>query len=290
MRLNLMKAVSFNTPALACALIVSSSLAQQSSALTNASFEDPLIGPVDLSAIDPALFDPSRQDELRRAIGFQLTVTTIPGWVQTGDVRGATGGVISDTGIFSNQPIPSLGVTGIAGIDGVQLAFLVVNTLADGATEDFVSIYQATGDTFEAGKDYRFDLEVGNSNSFPGSERTPLVISIGYIDDTPGLQGSNIFKPIASESVLLGELDTSGSEVLLNQFVELLSADIAPSFLGKQVAVQARIDIPDDLTAQEKTNITGAYNIDSARFSVVPEPTSLALLATAGLLFSRRRR
>lgn len=290
MQLNLNKTTCAKLMACACAALVSAGVAQRSIGLENSSFEDPLIGPVDLTGIDFT----QPPEILQFQIGLQLTRTTIPGWVQTGDVFGNNGGVISDTGIFSNQPVPALGVAGINGIDGVQLGFLVVNTQADGTgrsnKEDFVSVYQATGTTFEAGSDYQFSLEVGESNSLTTpSDRTPLRLSIGYIDDTPGLQGSEIFKAITSLDITPStDLNISGSGELTDFTVELLAGDLDAQFLGKPIAVQALIAIPDDLTTQELTNLEGAYNIDNARF--VPEPTSFALLAVGGLLFSRRRR
>ena len=290
MRLKEKKTTGSKLFACTCAMLLAGGLAQQSAGLENASFEDPLIGPVDLTGIDFS----QPPEILQFTIGLQLTETTIPGWVQTGDVFGDNGGVISDTGIFSNQPVPALGIPGIAGVDGLQLGFLVVNTKADGTgrenTEDVVSIYQATGTTFAANTDYQFSLEVGESNSLPTpSDRTPLRISIGYIDDTPGLVGSEVFKAIASRDILPStDLDISGSGVLTDFTLELLAGDLGTEFLGKSIAIQALVAIPDDLTEQELTSLEGAYNIDNARF--VPEPTSLALLTAGGLLFLRRRR
>ena len=287
--MNLKNVVATKSCAAILALLIGGDLSAQSIALDNASFEDPVIPPFDISLIDPELFNPGNELALRFAIGLQLTETSIPSWVQTGDVFIDNHGVLSDTGIFSNQDVPALGVTGITGIDGDQLGFLIVNPLADGVTEDFVSIYQETDAVFTSGEDYRFSLEVGNAVTFPATERTPLQIVIGYLDDSSGQTGSEVFQPIKSKDILVSQLDNSGSGQLTDFDLDLLASEINPSDLGKQIAVQVIVAIPDDLTQQEIGNIGGGFNIDNARL-VVPEPGSMALLGIGGLVLLRRRR
>lgn len=288
----------------AVCLVAGAEVSAQSIALQNASFEDPDIPQANLGLIDFTQIN--SQLELQFAIGRLISRDFFGGsWVQTGPTSNFTNPPSQQTGVFSNQPIVintpdfNVQIDPIQGVDGDgigfdQLGFILADPLADGVLNDFVSIHQESAGVFEAQKDYSFTLAVGLSSVFPAGDDAPLRIAIGYLDDTPGLEGSEMFQELAGLDIIASQLGpgagTSGPSPLSDFTVELDDLDIAPELLGKGIAVEIRVDVPSDIPVQDRFNIGGSFNYDNARLAVVPEPTSLALLAVGGLLGLRRRR
>lgn len=293
--------ISSTAVALAC-LTMSAQASTQSLALNNASFEQPFIPEVDFSdpEVQQLLATAQTASEAQFIIGNLVSRDVFPagGWIQTGPQFIGR----NSSGVFSNQPIsfpPLFEVDPIPNThgDGVgfdQIGFMLADPAANGGTdpddEDFVSIYQQSTDVFEAGKDYRFTLAVGQAVTFTAGDTAPLRIAIGKIDDTPGLEGSEVFDEIVGRSVLASELDNSGTGELRDFFVDLEAAGLDPALVGESIAVQIRVAVPDDLQGEDLFNTGGAFNYDNARLTAVPEPGSLALLSVAGLALFRRRR
>lgn len=283
----------------------------QQLALENASFEEPLIDVIDFSTpeVQALLGTITNQFEAQLVIGNLVARDVFSeaslggdpqlGWLQTGPQFIGR----NSSGVFSNQPInlPELGfvvppIPNTVG-DGVafdQLGFMLADPSANGGNEegdeDFVSIYQQSTDVFEAGKDYSFTLAVGQAVTFSAGDSAPLRIAIGTLNDTPGLEGSEVFNEIVGQDIFASELDNSGIGTLRDFSVVFDELDLNPSLLGENIAVQIRVAVPDDLEGEELFNTGGAFNYDNARLAVVPEPTSLALLSLGGLALLRRRR
>ncbi|MEM9345799.1 MAG: PEP-CTERM sorting domain-containing protein [Planctomycetota bacterium] len=289
--------------AVAC-LAVSSQVSAQSIALVNGSFEDPDIPQANLSLIDFSQIN--SQLEFEFAIGRLLSVDFFgSGWTQTGPTSNFTNPPNQQTGVFSNQSVVvnspqfNVQIDPIENVDGDgvgfdQLGFILADPFADGVLNDFVSIHQASAGVFEADTEYRFTLAVGLSSVFPAGDDAPLRIAIGYLDDTPGLEGSEKFIELDGLDIIASDLGpgtgTSGPTPLEDFWVDLTPDEIAPELLGKTIAVEIRVDVPSDVPVQDRFNIGGSFNFDNARLTVVPEPTSLALLGLGGLLALRRRR
>ena len=248
----------------------------QSIDLDTPSFEEPFIPVVDPTAPDFGL------------LSFVNPDMSGTGWVQTGEGAGT---LLSDTGVFINQTVPGVSMA-ITNVVGRQVAFIQVDPLADGSSlsKDFISLYQESEAVFEVGKDYRFELAVGNQSLPVTSDLAAMRIAIGYLDASGGQVGSDVFQSLTSAPIVASDLVNDGSGLLTDFGVDLLASGLTPSILGEKIAVQILIDVPTGLTVEEAANLGGGFNVDNARLSVVPEPTSLALLAVSGLLFSRRRR
>ncbi|MEM9020462.1 MAG: PEP-CTERM sorting domain-containing protein [Planctomycetota bacterium] len=244
--------------------------------LDTPSFEAPFIPDVDI--LDPNF-------GLLSFVNPDLSST---GWVQTGADAGT---FLSDTGVFINQTVPGFS-SAIAGVDGRQLAFMQVDPLADGSTpaRDFNSIYQQSTDVFEAGKDYTFTLEVGNQGDPVIGDTVGLKIAIGYLDTSGGQTGSGVFQVINERRIVASQLDNSGSTLLNDFSVDVLSSELSPSLLDERIAVQVLVDVPTDLGGVDPGDLGGGFNVDNARLTAVPEPASAGLLVLGGLLIARRRR
>ena len=212
----------------------------------------------------------------------------IQGWNKTGpfgnDPRAPVG--MQDTGVFLNLPFdPGTGslVQPTSNADGNQLAFMVVNTdsFLPGSAE--ITISQTTSTAFEAGKAYSFKMDIGSSFVAPlgallgGSPVEALDLIIGY-----GGTGESI-TPVATRTVLATELtlDFATFNAPLTEFEVVTDVlDGAHAAIGEDLRVMIKLTDGN----------SGAFNLDNARLSVVPEPGSMAILATLGVLALRRRR
>ena len=183
-----------------------------------------------------------------------------------------------NAGVFLNVPVPvEPGVTipAISNAVGSQLAYILVNPDADGVADTQTSIFQETQAVFEADTDYSFTLAIGNAVTFAADDTASLILSIGSIDEQGLFQSAG-----TGNTVFASELVNNGSGLLTDFSVDLTAGEIAPELLGEQVAIRVLQDGGQG----------GGFNLDNARLSSVPEPTSLALLAVGGLLAVRRRR
>lgn len=212
----------------------------------------------------------------------------INGWNKTGpfgnDPRAPVG--VQDTGVFLNLPFdPGSGslVLPTSNADGNQLAFMVVNTDSFDPAPP-ITISQTTSTVFEAGKDYTFKMDIGSSFVAPlgalvgGSPVEAVDLIIGYGGGT----GETI-TAVATRTVLATELtlDFPTFSAPLTEFevsTGLLGAGDAA--IGQDLRVMIRLAAGN----------SGAFNLDNARLSSVPEPTSLALMGLGGLFCLRRRR
>lgn len=301
--------ISVKTLAVAACVLGCAEVSAQSLALKNASFEQPFIPEVDFTdsevlALLDGVTDPLTAQLIignlvSRDVYSETPLGNDPqaGWIQTGPSFMGR----NSSGMFSNQPInfaPFFVVDPIPNSHGDsvgfdQIGFILADPDANGGSdsgdEDFVSIYQESTDVFVADQDYRFTLAVGKAVTFAAGDTAPLRIAIGTIDDTPGLVGSEVFSELVGLDIFASELDGSGSGELRDFSVDLFAGEFDPVLLGENIAVQIRVAVPDDLEGEDLFNTGGAFNFDHARL-VVPEPTSLGLLAVGGALFLRRRR
>lgn len=243
----------------------------------------------DISIDNPSFEGPSVLDPSNPFISIGVAVG-IDGWTAT--VPGSVPPVLPipdgltlpdellgqlNVGVFLNVDVPiEPGVTipAIANADGFQLAYLLVNPDANGVDDTQVSIHQQTQAVFETGNDYTFTLAIGNAVTFAADDTASLILSIGYLDDQGKFQAAGVGNP-----VFASQLVNNGSGLLTDFDVTLLAEDIDPALLGEQVAVQVLQD----------GGLGGGFNIDRARLTAVPEPTSLILLGLGGLLVVRRR-
>ncbi|MFK7790391.1 MAG: PEP-CTERM sorting domain-containing protein, partial [Phycisphaeraceae bacterium] len=183
-----------------------------------------------------------------------------------------------NVGVFLNVEVPvepGVVIPPIANAVGAQVAYMLVNPDADGINDSQVSIFQETEAVFAAGTDYTFTIAIGNAVTFAADDTASLILSIGSVDSNGVFQSAG-----TDNTIFASELVNNGSGLLTDFSVELASSDIGPGLLGDQVAIRVLQD----------GGLGGGFNLDNARLSSVPEPTSLALLAMGGLLATRRRR
>lgn len=249
--------------------------------LVNPSFESPAVS----FPTDP---NPDESD---------FVLLDIQGWNKTGpfgnDDRAPVG--VQDTGVFLNLPFdPGTGepvlVTGNA--DGNQLAFMVVNTDSFLPSEEAVTISQTSNTAFEAGKDYTFNIDIGVS-----IVATPGVLLGGDIDNPEGLEliigygggTGDTITPVATQQVSATQLaldfgdgtaENPPSTPLTEFAVSTGLLDGSEDAIGEDLRVMIR----------QVGGNSGAFNLDNARLTAVPEPGSFAILATLGTLALRRRR
>lgn len=224
-------------------------------------------------------------------------------WQQVGPPPNFESGIAS-TGTFRNvessvgsTTFPVIGNSSVnPGLSTDRLAFLSVDPTAP----DGVAIFQETQAFFELGKDYTLSLSAGPSTTFPPSSNNPLVdpaslvISIGYLD------GSGDFVSVQDQVITQFIDDDIDSPDEIKDRFEVLDND--PGFnLLKSFSVTA-IDpaLSDASLLTEKIAIqistdgvagsAGFFSVDTVRLTQVPEPASLVLLATGGLLALRRQR
>lgn len=249
--------------------------------LANPSFESPAV---------PFPTDPNPDQS-------DFVLLDIQGWNKTGpfgnDPRAPVGE--QDTGVFLNVPFdPGTGepvlVTGNA--DGNQLAFMVVNTDSFLPTEDAVTISQTPGAVFEAGMAYSFNIDIGVS-----IVATPGVLLGGDINNPESLElimgygggtGDTIM-PVATELVSATQLaldfgdgtaENPPSTPLTEFSVSTGLLEASDAAIGEDLRVMIR----------QVGGNSGAFNLDNARLTAVPEPGSFAILATLGALALRRKR
>ena len=253
-------------------------------ALNNPSFELPAV---------PFPTDPNPDEA-------DFVLLDIDGWDKTGpfgnDPRAPVG--VQDTGVFINVPFdPGTGelVLVTDNADGNQLAFMVVNTDSFLPTEDAVTISQTTGATFEAGKSYTFKIDLGVSvvappSAFfdftPGGPVNPetLELIIGYGGGS-GDTITEVAKQVVSATELAldfgdGTPQNPPSTPLTEFEVSTGFLDVSDDAIGENLRIMIR----------QVGGNSGAFNIDNARLSSVPERGSLAILGLMGGLVLRRRR
>lgn len=252
--------------------------------LINASFELPSI---------PFPTDPNPDQA-------DFVLLDIDGWNKTGpfgnDPRAPEG--VQDTGVFINVPFdPGTGelVLVTDNADGNQLAFMVVNTDSFGPTEPAVTISQTTSTAFEAGKNYTFKIDLGVSivappsaffDPTPGGPTNPemLELIIGYGGGTGDTINEVATQLVSATELVLyfgdGSPGDPPSTPLTEFSVSTGLLDVSDDAIGEDLRIMIR----------QVGGTSGAFNLDNARLSVVPEPSSLALLGAMGVLALRRRR
>lgn len=215
----------------------------------------------------------------------------ITGWQKFGPFKQLVPGVVEgtlDTGVFLNAPFdPGTGtlVSAIPNADGNQLAFMVVDAAASGA--ETVSILQTTGQTFEVGQSYDFTIGVGTSLN------TPLGV----------LTGATPLENPETVELIIGYGATNGSDITAVSTRVVSALELSVNFGTYQVPLtdftasssvlggsDAAIGQQIQVLVRQVGGTSGAFNLDNARLSSVPEPTSLAVIGLAGLCCIRRRR
>ncbi|MFN3169047.1 MAG: PEP-CTERM sorting domain-containing protein [Phycisphaeraceae bacterium] len=245
-------------PALAAAGVSASAMTAQAQLLPlmNPSFESPDITP------DPN--DPGNP--------FNGVSPFPAGWTKEGPTS-PTFFFKADTGIFYN--VPSSGFPPVGNADGTNLAFMVINTAADGSTKsnpaddsgDFVALWQESTATLAQDTAYAFTIGVGPSVSTPPSANAKLELSIGYIGPVSGT-----FAALSSLTLDAGDLKDPNALVasdpsfpLLKDFTVLLPSIPTDGPAGNEIAVRARISDPQG---------GGSFILDDARLvQVLPGDT-----------------
>lgn len=220
-------------------------------------------------------------------------------WEESGPLGsfGEFTGLTLDTGVFFNVPIPldpplDFGdpfgsfseVPAVGNADGTNLAYLQINKDADGVGEDRVAIWQEVLTPFAAGSQYEFSIFIGQSVTGT-PENAAISLEIGYFAPVGGG-----FESLADLTVEIGDLKFPYNPLLLSdpafplldEFSLVADTGLDPLAVGNEIVVRA--------TVLSETDGSGGFILDSARLTVVPEPTSLALLAVTGLIALRRRR
>jgi hypothetical protein len=158
----------------------------------------------------------------------------------------------ADSGMFYN--VPSSGYPPIGNADGTNLAFLVINTAADGSTQgnpaddsgDFVALWQESTATLELDTPYAFTLGIAPSVSTPPSPDAEIEIAIGYASPaTGGFVGlAGLSLPASALKDPDAVLADDASFPLLTDYTVLLPSIPTDGPAGNEIAVRARISDP----------------------------------------------
>ncbi len=207
--------------------------------LVNPSFESP--------DVTPNPNDPNNP--------FNGVSPEIDNWEETGPVSPLFFTTI-DTGVFYNVPIDVIPPVGNA--DGNNLAFLVINTAADGVTEERVSIWQESQALFEASTPYAFTLSLGQSVTGPPSADTSVVLSIGYL-----ATGSGDFVSVVDRVVTPAQMKNPYDPVLLADPNYPLLSDFTVAGYATGPAIGQEIVVKATLMVGSES--TGSFIADHAR-------------------------
>jgi len=238
----------------ALSALISGSANADSIPLLNHQFDNPVVMPQGTSQIDFVLPFIDDWDEFGVAGDF-----------------GPFTGVLLDSGVFVNPFATTL--------EDAQKAYLRFNIAAGQNGEDITAISQKTAPeyVYEAEKDYTFTMAVAKSlNLEPGTDDqlnnpSTVVLWLGYDD-------GGTFQDVASFAI--DALNLNGDGSLSDFSVTALGGDLPGAALGERIVVRV----------SQEGGITGAFDIDNARLSAVPEPGSAVLLTLATGLCLRRRR
>jgi hypothetical protein len=184
--------------------------------------------------------------------------------------------VIAGTGIFENpaDPDPSR----LANADGSQIAYIFANSFADvitGQVKDHSFTQVLTGTTYQSGQKYELRVDVANATSVPPADSV-LTLALFSHDPTNAVADQILSSIPITAAQLNGET--------LDPFSTTTDA-IAGAAIGKEIGVRISTH-----TAPATPSLTGQFDFDNVRVTIVPEPTGAAALLCGGLLAAGLRR
>ncbi|MBL9166110.1 MAG: PEP-CTERM sorting domain-containing protein [Verrucomicrobiales bacterium] len=189
-------------------------------------------------------------------------------WQKTPEVPGIPlpGGITWDqlSGVFPNTPAGS--GNHIDNLDGAQAAYILAIP--------GVGLYQSLSTSFEAGKSY--SLSVGILGGGGIAEGSTFELGLFYTD------AGNSLAPVAATSITYTPAAFPNATHLLDYQVTLPAVQATDAWAGKNIGIR--------LLSTFGTG-AGYWDLDQVRLTVVPEPTSIALVALGfgGMLMAVRR-
>lgn len=215
------------------------------------------------------------------------------GWQETGEQSEQQGFLgLLDAGVFLNVALDLGGGFVVPKVPNAdpddtspnppnQLAYLRYSAAANAPGATPTTISQRTTEAFEPFTEYTFSIDLGRGQlqapgSSVGAPPWTVLLSIGYYEDD-ALVGSGYTPLVTPVEVDIADMNPDAS---LKDFSVTLTTDDA--IFAKNLVIHV----------QQAGGSTGSVNLDNATLTktVIPEPSSLALLGLGGLLAMRRRR
>jgi hypothetical protein len=184
--------------------------------------------------------------------------------------------IIAGCGIFENPPTVPGGR--ISGADGSQLAYIFANSIPDSLNGQVMdhAFTQVTSLTLQAGKQYQLTMGVANAQSAPPPDSVLTMSLFAYDAANPGVEQLIASKQITNNGDLNGLSLTDFSAP---------SGVIGGSTIGKQIGIRITTH-----TDPRPASSTGQFDFDNIRLTLIPEPGSALMLASAAFLTLRSHR
>ena len=186
-------------------------------------------------------------------------------------------------GVFDNPPDESGGH--LQDADGAQVAYIFSHSLPQGFPQtltgtpiDHAVSQVLTNLTYGSGNYYQLKIGFANATSVASTVST-LTYSLFATTDPNATNGTEL----VSDTIKSNELN----QIELQDF-SIVTPQVAGAVDGQFIGIR----ISTHTEAADMFNSPGQFDFDNVRLTIVPEPSTAALLVTGalGLLTARRRR